>query len=288
MFRTIDGHIKLLNVPKNGNAPYCNCTFIDDQVRILIDGSCGTELASKIQLQGLDVLILTHFHYDHILCANKLGASQIWCHQLETAANESLEVFQQMYGFHQFGGEHLGPLLIKTHQLEPKQISRGLTDGEILDFGKVRLRVIHTPGHTSGHTSFFVEESGILISGDVFYPWYGCFSSDLDEYLDSINKCMELHPRLVINGHNGILEGDLESKFLSARDRILRREEKILQSLQTPQTVESLAAQHSFTKSGLDFGPYQEFLNKYAIYNHLKRLIKMARIRKDDDYYFRF
>lgn len=286
MFQPINRYIKLLKVPKNGISPYCNCTLIDDQVRVLIDSSCGPELALELRQQGLDVLILTHFHFDHIICAGKLGAAQIWCHELEKAANESLAVFQQMYGFHLFGGEHLGRLLIETFQVEPKQVNRGLTDGEILDFGHVRLKVIHTPGHTSGHTSFFEEESGILFSGDID-PWYGCLCCDLDDYLDSINKCIKLHPRLVIGGHNGIMEGDLEVKFLTYRDRILRREEKLLQSLDAPQTLEDLAARHSIIKSSLDSGQYQEFFNKHGINNHLKRLIKMDCIRKDGNIYFR-
>lgn len=284
MFHPIGSCIKLLNVPQNGNAPYCNCTLIDDQVRVLIDASCGPELAAQIQQQGLDVLILTHFHYDHVMGAPKLGAAQIWCHELEQTANESLEVFQQTYGFHQFGGEKLGQLFIETYKLEPKPISRGLKDGEILDFGKVRLKVIHTPGHTAGHISFFEEESGILISGDI-NPWYGCLCCDLTDYLDTINKCMELHPRLVISGHNGIMDEDLEATFLAYRDRILRREEKLLQSLAVPQTLASLAAQHLFTRTRLS--QFQEFFNKQGVHNHLKRLIQMDRVRKDDDFYFR-
>jgi glyoxylase-like metal-dependent hydrolase (beta-lactamase superfamily II) len=284
--QSISRYIKLLEVPKNGNAPYCNCILLDDQVRVLIDCSCGPELAMQIRQQGLDVLILTHFHYDHVIDAGNLNADQIWCHELDKTANESLEMFQQMYGFCKFGGEPLGRLLIETFQLEPKQINHCFTDGEILDFGKVQLKVIHTPGHTLGHTSFFEEESGILISGDMD-PWYGSFCSDLDDYLDSINKCMEVHPHLVINGHNGLLKGDIEAKYLGYRDRILRKEEKILQSLDTPQTLENLADSHSIIKSRLAFGSYQELFNKHGIYNHLKRLIKMNKVDNDNDIYYR-
>ncbi|MGI6453249.1 MAG: MBL fold metallo-hydrolase [Syntrophomonadaceae bacterium] len=286
MFRTIDHHIKLLKTPQNGTSPYCNCTLIDGTVRVLIDASCGTELATKIRQQGLDILLLTHFHYDHVICAKDLGATQTWCNQIEIAANQSLEEFQQMYGFHMFEGQKIGTFLIDTFQLEPKHISRGLNDGEILDFGKVRLKVIHTPGHTPGHTSFFDEEKGILIGGDID-PWYGCLCSDLDDYLETINKCIALRPRLVISGHNGIVEEDVEKTFLGFRDRILRREERIIQSLDTPRTFEDLASLHTLIRVGKVFSPYQEFFNKHGVNNHLKRLIKMGRIRKDDDFYYR-
>jgi glyoxylase-like metal-dependent hydrolase (beta-lactamase superfamily II) len=42
------------------------------------------------------------------------------------------------------------------------EVTRELTDGEKYSV----LRVIHTPGHTSGHLSFIDEERSILYTGD--------------------------------------------------------------------------------------------------------------------------
>jgi hydroxyacylglutathione hydrolase len=41
-----------------------------------------------------------------------------------------------------------------------------LTDGEVLDLAGLRFRVIHTPGHTPGHCCLWLEEEGVLFSGD--------------------------------------------------------------------------------------------------------------------------
>lgn len=42
-----------------------------------------------------------------------------------------------------------------------------LEDGDTLTLGsELRLKVIHTPGHSPGSLSFYLEEQGILISGD--------------------------------------------------------------------------------------------------------------------------
>ncbi|MBK6632249.1 MAG: MBL fold metallo-hydrolase [Betaproteobacteria bacterium] len=46
---------------------------------------------------------------------------------------------------------------------------RWLEDGDIVTFGKVRLEVIHTPGHTPGHVVFFERASKIAIVGDVLF-----------------------------------------------------------------------------------------------------------------------
>jgi hydroxyacylglutathione hydrolase len=41
-----------------------------------------------------------------------------------------------------------------------------LTHGEVLDLAGLRFRVLHTPGHTPGHCCFWLEEEGVLFSGD--------------------------------------------------------------------------------------------------------------------------
>ena len=43
-----------------------------------------------------------------------------------------------------------------------------LQDGQILKFGKIELKVIHTPGHTSGGVCFLVGKT--LFSGDTIFP----------------------------------------------------------------------------------------------------------------------
>ncbi len=296
MFIPIDRNIKLVNVPKQGNFPYCTCVLIDDQIRVLLDSSCGPDLAAKLRDQGVDILINTHFHLDHTLNTGDLGPVPIWCHGLDAPAIRSVDVYWQMYGFHLYDCEELGRLLVDAYHLEDRSVQRELKDEEILDFGQVKLRVIHTPGHTPGHCSFFEEEKEILFSADIELsavgPWYAHHCSDVDDYLDSIQKCMDLRPRLVIGGHNGVVEGDLKVKFLACRDRILRKEEKILKSLKGPATLEHLALEHTFLFPKLDFAPdiisaYRSFFNKQGVYKHLQRLIRLGYVSQEGDYYFK-
>jgi glyoxylase-like metal-dependent hydrolase (beta-lactamase superfamily II) len=41
-----------------------------------------------------------------------------------------------------------------------------LVDGALLEVAGLRFRVIHTPGHTPGHCCLWLEEEGVLFSGD--------------------------------------------------------------------------------------------------------------------------
>jgi glyoxylase-like metal-dependent hydrolase (beta-lactamase superfamily II) len=45
-----------------------------------------------------------------------------------------------------------------------------LTDDAVIPVGRLRLRTIHTPGHTPGSMCFLVEGKPILFSGDTLFP----------------------------------------------------------------------------------------------------------------------
>jgi glyoxylase-like metal-dependent hydrolase (beta-lactamase superfamily II) len=291
MFICVDRHIKLLKVPNNGNFPYCTCAFIDDRSRVLIDSGCGSKLAHEVSQYGLDILINTHFHSDHNLNTGELGAVQTWCHELDAPPLRSLDEYMDYYGFNLFQGHKLGLLLAKHFNYVPRPVHRELKDGELLDFGHVKLRVIHTPGHTPGHCCFFEEQKSILFSADIelgpYGLWYSHLCSDLDKFIASIEKCMELQPKLIVSGHSGIIEGDFNTLFLKCRDQILKKEEKILKSIEKPSTVELLSKQHSFSHPKLEFGQYTPYFNKHGVYKHLERLVKHGEIKREGDIYFK-
>jgi len=45
-----------------------------------------------------------------------------------------------------------------------------LEDDSVLTVGRLRLRTIHTPGHTPGSMCFRIEGSPVLLSGDTLFP----------------------------------------------------------------------------------------------------------------------
>ena len=45
-----------------------------------------------------------------------------------------------------------------------------LEDDSVIEVGRLRLRTIHTPGHTPGSMSFRLEGSPVLFSGDTLFP----------------------------------------------------------------------------------------------------------------------
>jgi len=45
-----------------------------------------------------------------------------------------------------------------------------LEDDSVISVGRLRLRTIHTPGHTPGSMCFRIEGSPVLFSGDTLFP----------------------------------------------------------------------------------------------------------------------
>lgn len=77
--------------------------------------------------------------------------------------------------------DHLGALLelksklripVAVHPLDAKNLPSTpeilLNDGDTVSFGKITLRVLHTPGHTPGSLCFLTDK--YLISGDTIFP----------------------------------------------------------------------------------------------------------------------
>jgi glyoxylase-like metal-dependent hydrolase (beta-lactamase superfamily II) len=50
------------------------------------------------------------------------------------------------------------------------EVGIATADDEVLTVGDLRLRSIHTPGHTAGSTCFLVEGLPLLFSGDTLFP----------------------------------------------------------------------------------------------------------------------
>ena len=51
----------------------------------------------------------------------------------------------------------------------PPETSSFLADGDVVEFGRVRFQVLHTPGHSPGSICFYDEPSRAVIAGDVLF-----------------------------------------------------------------------------------------------------------------------
>jgi hydroxyacylglutathione hydrolase len=145
-----------------------NAFMISGRNLCLIDAGVAESapfILSMVRDAGRDpgevsLLILTHSHPDHIGGApaiQKATECIVAVHPAERAWIEDTGLQARERPIPGFSTLVEGPV----------QIDRLLADGDRIEIGGGRsLAVIHTPGHSPGSISLFLEDEGVLISGD--------------------------------------------------------------------------------------------------------------------------
>jgi hydroxyacylglutathione hydrolase len=141
----------------------------------------------------LKLIVSTHGHWDHIgdnaAVAAHTGAA-IAVHPLD---RERLERPQPLFA---------------PFEIPPSVPAVELAEGGLIRFGELRLRVLHTPGHTEGSVCLLAEDDGLLYSGDTLFAggWgrVDLPGGDAAAMADSIARLAGFEDRTaVFPGHGG-------------------------------------------------------------------------------------
>jgi glyoxylase-like metal-dependent hydrolase (beta-lactamase superfamily II) len=193
------------NVTRPEDAAVYLVDFGDELV--MIDSGAGnssSQLDRNIEMLGLKPskltqIILTHCHIDHIGSATyfrKKYKSEIIIHELDARALEtgdSMKTAANWYGT----------------TFPPTRVDRKLKGAhEILMFGKEDLHCLHTPGHTPGSISVYLDRAGqrILFGQDIHGPFNRAFDSDIAAWRKSMNVLLLLEADILCEGHFGIYQ----------------------------------------------------------------------------------
>lgn len=191
------------NVTRPEDAAVYLVDFGDELV--MIDSGAGnssSQLDRNIEMLGLKPskltqIILTHCHIDHIGSATYFREkykSEIVIHELDARALEtgdSMKTAANWYGT----------------TFPPTRVDRKLKGAhEILMFGKEDLHCLHTPGHTPGSISVYLDRAGqrILFGQDIHGPFNRAFDSDIAAWRKSMNVLLLLEADILCEGHFGI------------------------------------------------------------------------------------
>jgi len=281
-------------IPGSGGAryPHCNSLFIDDEVKAVIDpGSDEACLRDLAAGRRIDVLLDTHYHEDHTAFNHLFADAALWVHEAEAPCHRSYRTFLEHYGLAEtpYRKEWDEFLIGKFHWRE-RTPARALKDGDILDFGRTRAEVIHTPGHTIGHICLHFADEGILFLADYdltpFGPWYGDYCSGIEQTIHSMNRLLAIPARVWITGHQlGIVEEGFEGLAEAYIDAIDRREAKLLDALESPLSLDEIVERWIIYGRQREPRYFFELGEREMMRKHLERLVASGRVAKKNGRY---
>ena len=261
---------------------------------LVIDPSLGL-VPRRAGFPRVDRVVNSHCHEDHV-AGNHLFPDVPWhVHEADLPGLRSFAGFLAIFGFDDPEVAAGWAVLVRErfHYVE-RPDALPFRDGDVFELGGgVRVRVIHTPGHTRGHSALFVEPDAVLYLGDIdlssFGPYYGDAWSDLEDFERSLARVREIEARHYATFHHiGVVD---RATFLARLERfagvIADRERRLLAFLaEAPRTLDEIA-EHRFVYRRSDPVPFAAPVERRSMGQHLARLVREGRVRETEPGRFR-
>ncbi len=193
---------KLLNMGDFG----ANAYIVHNKVSaVLIDAPCYPDkIIKELDGMNLEAVLLTHGHVDHMSAAGKIKE--------ETGC----DVYISKGDMPMLTSSELSLADYFSEPFFPCEEAKAFSDGDALDFGGIKFKVIATPGHTVGSVCFVCDAENVIFSGDTLFA--GSIGRNFSgtaykQIIPSIGRLYELGRNYtVLAGHGE--ETDLYSELI--------------------------------------------------------------------------
>ncbi len=287
----------MLGGERDGKYPHGNSllvagteeTVVIDPSLSLIGRAVASGRADATALPRVDRVLNSHCHEDHI-AGNHLFLDVPWhLHESDLPGLGSIDAMMAIYGMSPRIEAAFRRIVLEQFHYTARPDATAFRDGDVFELGRCRVRVIHAPGHTRGHSFFHVEPDDVLYLGDVdltsFGPYYGDAWSSLEDFERTLAHARTLDARWYATFHHiGVIDGRVA--FLERLDRftavIATREARLLEFLAAPRTLDEIVA-HRFVYRPGDAVPYADDVERRSMTQHLARLVAAGRVDEMDD-----
>jgi len=297
-------HVKVVRGEKNGRFPYCNTILITDEVNAIIDPGAGEKTLQRVlKDHRIDLVINTHYHFDHIWFNYLFKDAEIHLNKYDAPCYKSLDVLAERLGILEIYGirgvekwkrtissenrRPFGPTPKDRHEwiLSTSRLDGEYENGEIFAFGTTKAQVLHMPGHTAGFCCFYFPNEKMVYAADIdltsFGPWYAGSDGDIQLFLDSMDKVTRLDAEVYVTGHEiGIVKKpEFLARLEKFKSKIFERDTNILEFLRRKKKGAALT---DLASQGLIYD--REFLaddwiymwNRIMVRKHLERLASLG------------
>jgi len=278
---------------RNGRYPYSHSLLLED---CLIDTGISSKHVRIVKRNfRINNVLLSHWHEDHISSNRLLKNAKFLSHAKDKPLIEDVNKFIEYYGLNNTPAEKLLQPIIEGFQIENTKIEKTIEDNEIIEIGdNLRLKVVHTPGHTAGHCCFYEESTKIAFLADIDltkFAFYGCIDSNLIDFEESIEKLKKLEIEIAITGHDkGVCQGarNIKNELDAYLSIMHKRDERILQNLseKKPIKIEDLMYKNIIYRTYNEIEKEFEYIaEKIMIQKHFDKLLEKDLIEPKDNGY---
>lgn len=200
--------MRITNV--NGFSHESNAYLIDSRRKTLVDAGMDGQRVLKKLPDGLDLIVLTHCHFDHIGAVPeivKATGAKVAIHEKDVPLISNPRA--------------TAALMFNVKQPAIK-IDIVLKDGDTIDLEDKSLTVIHTPGHTPGSICLYDPVSKVLFTGDTVFEG-GSFGrtdigGDEEQMIASLERLTKVDAAALYPGHGGAVTNKVKESLLASYD----------------------------------------------------------------------
>lgn len=299
------GPIRVIPGEDRCRFPHCTSLFIDDEVKVLIDPGAGLKtLMTLKQETSIDLVINTHYHFDHIAYNYLFDQARIIINEKEAPYFRERRKLGALLGMDEvYGPDWVDGWIARIADPAAKQspfspqnrhewwLSTFRVDGEykwndVMDFGKTRMQVIGTPGHSKGFSCMNFPDLGVMYVADIdltsFGPWYAGSDGDIDLFMTSCDRIKAIDCEYFITGHEkGVL---CRKEFLTGLDSFIElideRDRNILSVLTRPLPLQEIVDQGLIYSRKYHEDEWIYMWEFIMIKKHVRRMIDRGQIKE--------
>jgi len=307
------GHVRVVRGETNGRFPYCNTMLITDEMNAIIDPGAGEKILEKLlEDYRIDLVINTHYHFDHIRFNYLFRDAEIHLNKYDAPCFKSLDTLAERLGILEVYGisgvkkwkktisseshEPLGYTPKNRHEwvLSTSRLDGEYEDGEIFDFGATKAEVVHAPGHTAGSCCVYFPNEKLVYAADIdltsFGPWYGGSDGDIQLFLDSIEEVAKLNADIYVTGHEiGVVKKpEFLTRLQKFRSKIFERDTNILEFLRRRKNgaaLTDIASEGLIYSRGFLVDEWIYMWERIMVKKHLERLEGLGRVYLEGNKY---